>query len=94
MASNTFRGEAKSQSNELYQYEATWTVEKQVAWSAVVQRGGLWKAHPAGLISLPIVDVAGGIDAAVRAQVEAAIFDLDPVTQPAVRQPPKPADQR
>ncbi len=89
MASNTFRGEARSRSNDLYQYEATWSVDRQVAWSAVVQRGGLWKAHPTGLISLPIVDVAGGIDGAVRAQVEAAILDLDQVTQPAVRQPPK-----
>ena len=94
MASNTFRGEAKSQSNEMYQYEATWIVDREVAWSAVVQRDGPWKAHPTGLISPPIVDVTGGIDAAVRALVEAAILDLDQVTQPAVRQPPKQGDHR
>lgn len=31
---------------------------------------------------------AGGIDTAVRAAIEAAILDLDDVTQPAIRQTP------
>jgi len=88
MEPNTVKGEARSQTDAPYEYEGTWSIERRVAWSAVVRCKGVWRAQPAGLISVPAAG-AGGIDAAVRAAIEAAILDLDDVTQPADRQPPE-----
>jgi hypothetical protein len=86
MSSNTLSGEARSQTESLYEYEASWTIERHVAWRATMRHGGVWRADAKGVIAVPAAG-SGGIGAAVRDQVEAAIFELEDLTQPSIYKP-------
>ena len=77
-------GEAKSLAGDLYEYQATWTLDAtMVQWSAVVSYNGLSKAVPTGRVSLTSRNLAGGIQGAVRTRVEELIGTLDIPTRPA-----------
>ncbi len=74
---STFWGEARSRTGDAYLYEASWSIDAKVSWSAVVFHDGVSIAQPIGEISLVIIELAGGIRSLVRTRVEAAIFGLE-----------------
>lgn len=82
-----FVGEAKGQAGKLYRYEATWTLDGSVLrWSAIVAANGLLKALPTGQIAITSRSLAGGVQTAVRAEIEHFVEGLDATTQSDVRE--------
>ena len=79
-------GQARSLAGDLYEYQATWTLDCEVGqWSAVVSYNGLSKAVPGGKLLLTSHHLEGGIENAVRTRVDELIGTLDIPTRPDIR---------